>query len=94
MVLFGIVSVCVGVYELVKKTVVGRNVSASTPEEIKKFSKVDATTYLVEGVLVICLGFDKYLPFMNNSIAPIVIFIAIVIMVIYNYRMAKKMLSR
>ena len=94
MVLVGIIAILVGAYELMKKTVVGRNVSASTPEEIRKFSTFDGITYLVEGILVILLAFDEQLPFMQNSVAPLLCLMMIITVVIINFIMAKKILSR
>ncbi len=94
MVLVGIIAILVGAYELMKKTVVGRNVSASTPEEIRKFSTIDGITYLVEGVLVILLAFSDQLPFMQNAFAPTLCFAMIVTVVVINFVMARKILSR
>lgn len=94
MVLVGIVSILVGAYELIKKTVVARNVAASTPEEIRKFSTIDGITYLVEGVLVILLAFSDQLPFMQNAFAPMLCLVMIITVVVINYIMARKILSR
>ena len=94
MILVGVIAVIMGVYELSMKKVVGRNVTASKPEEIVKFSRIDGVTYLIEGTLCILLGFSDYIPFMNGSIMPLVVLIAIIALVIFNYVMAKKILSR
>lgn len=94
MVLFGIIAVMTGGYELLKKTVVGRNVAASKPEEIAKFSKIDGITYLVEGVCAILLGFSDQIPFMQNGVVKILAVVLIVAAIIMNFVMARKMLSR
>lgn len=93
MVFIGLIAVFAGTYELTKKTVVGRNVRASKPEQIRKFSEIDGATYLGEGVLVIVLAFSDYLPFVSTVPGKTVIVVLIVTLVIFNYIMARKTLD-
>ena len=93
MVFLGIVAIFAGAYEWAKKTVVCRNVRASTPEQIRKFSPIDGFTYIGEGILVILLAFENYLPFMKTRAAEYIVCALIVALAVYNYIMAKKLLN-
>ena len=93
MVFIGLVAIFAGAYEYTKKTVVGRNVRASTPEQIRRFSVYDAFTYIGEGVLVILLAFSDYIPFMNSEVASITVTVLIGVLLVFNYVMAKKLLN-
>ena len=73
MVFVGIVAVFAGIYELAKRTVIGRNVKASTPEQIKKFSVADGIFYILEGISVILMAFEDHLPFVNSNAIAILI---------------------
>lgn len=93
MVFIGLVAIFVGTFEYMKKTVVGRNVRASKPEQIRNFSVVDAFTYIGEGVLVILLAFSDYIPFLAGEASRTVLVVLLLALVVFNYIMAKKMLD-
>lgn len=93
LVFLGIVAFCMGSYELAKKTVVGRSTSASTPEQIRRFSKVDGCCYLAEGGLAILLAFSEQIPFLAADGAKLVLVLLFVAVMIYNFVMARKLLN-
>lgn len=93
MVFIGIVAVCMGMYEIARKTVAGRNTSASTADQIRKFSRVDGTTYIIEGTVVILMAFSDYIPFMGTTAGLYTAAGTLIACVIFNFIMAKKLLN-
>ena len=93
MVFVGIIAVCTGMYEIAKKTVAGRNTAASTQEQIRKFSTIDGTTYIIEGTVVILMAFSDYIPFLGTTAGLYTAAGILVACVIYNFVMAKKLLN-
>ncbi|MCQ2401083.1 MAG: hypothetical protein MJ059_04065 [Lachnospiraceae bacterium] len=93
MVFIGIVAVCMGMYEIAKKTVAGRNTAASTQEQIRRFSTIDGTTYIIEGSVVILMAFSDYIPFMGTTAGLYTGLGILIACVVYNFIMAKKILN-
>lgn len=92
LVFFGVVALCMGVYELAKQTIVGRNTSASTPEQIRKFSKIDGICYIIEGLAAILLAFSDYIPFLAGK-GTLALGAIVVITMIVNFILARKYLN-
>lgn len=93
LVLLGIIAFCMGCYELYKKTVVGRNTSASTPEQIRKFSTVDGVCYLIEATVAFLLAFSEQIPFLKADGPKLALAVVFVITMIVNFVLARKMLA-
>jgi len=93
LVFLGIIALGMGSYELYKKTVVGRNTSASTPEQIRKFSTVDGVCYLIEAGAAILLAFSEQIPFLKSGVAKLGLAVLLVVTMIVNYILARKMLG-
>jgi len=93
LVFLGIIALCMGTYELYKKTVVGRNTSASTPEQIRRFSKVDGICYLVEAAVALLLAFSGQIPFLASDGAKLALAVIFLGTMIVNFVLAKKMLN-
>ena len=93
MVFIGIIAVCTGMYEIAKKTVAGRNTAASTQEQIRKFSTIDGTTYIIEGTVVILMAFSDYIPFLGTAAGLYTAAGTLVACVIFNFVMAKRILN-
>ena len=92
LVFLGIIAFCLGAYELIKKTVVGRNTSASTEEQKRAFAPVDGCCYLGEGIIAILLAFSKQL-FGDNRVILITLAVIFVGLMVFNFIMARKMLG-
>lgn len=93
MVFVGIIAVCMGMYEIAEKTVAGRNTSASTQEQIRRFSLIDGTTYMIEGTVVIFMAFSDYIPFMGTTLGLYTGAGILVACVIFNFVMARRILN-
>ena len=93
LVFLGTVAVCMGAYEIAKKTVVGRNTSASTSEQIRSFAVVDGVCYIAEGTVAILLAFAQQLPLLSGDVPKTVLVVLLAGIMIYNFVMAKKLLN-
>lgn len=92
LVFLGIIAFCLGAYELIKKTVVGRNTAASTEEQKRAFAPVDGCCYLGEGIIAILLAFSNQL-FADNKTVLIVLALIFIGLMVFNFIMARKILG-
>jgi len=92
LVFLGIIAFGVGAYELIKKTVVGRNTAASTEEQKRAFSKVDGCCYIGEGIIALLLAFSNQL-FGDNQIVLILLAVIFIGIMVFNFIMARKMMG-
>lgn len=79
--LIGIAAVAVGIYELVTKKLVGRDLSAATEEGIRKFLPFDVLTYVGVGLLILFTSSSQWIPFAGNmwvNIASMVLSFALI----------------
>jgi len=65
-VIIGIVAVCIGVYILFTRKLVGRSTGSASKETIKKFIPIEVGTYISEGLLLILLGSPERFPFVDT----------------------------
>lgn len=89
----GIIAVGIGIYELITKTLAGRDAYSPTKEQIRQFLPYDAATYIICGLLLALTGSGKYIPFVTNGyfvVASIVISLAVIIV---NVRMTRRILG-
>jgi len=94
LVALGLIALGMGVYELYKKTVVGRNISASTPEQVREFSRIDGICYLVEALVAFLLAFSEQIPFLAGSdYAKFALAVIFVCTMVANFILARKMLN-
>jgi len=92
LVFLGIIAFGVGAYELIKKTVVGRNTSASTEEQKREFSKYDGCCYIGEGIIALLLAFSNQL-FGDNKVVLILLALLFIGLMVFNFIMAKKIMG-
>lgn len=89
----GAVAVAVGIYMLITKKLIGRK--EGVPKKLEaKFVKLDAATYIAEGLLSASLGLGSIVPFLNNLIVQFIIIALGVCVVAVNYFIGKKIKSK
>ena len=63
----GILAVGIGFYELLTKSLVGRDAYRPKKEQVKKFLPYDAGTYIIAGALLAMTGAGDYFPFVRSG---------------------------
>lgn len=67
--IIGAAAICVGIYVLITKKLIGRNTGSAKRETILKFVPIEAATYVLEGILLMLMGLPQYFPFMGKDAA-------------------------
>ena len=92
--IIGVIAVGVGLYELITKSLVGRDAYRLTPEKTKKFLPYDVATYIIAGIALAMTGAGDYFPFAKSGwfvILSIGISMAVIIMnVVFTNRILGK----
>lgn len=89
----GAVAIVIGIYEIFTKRLVGRKLEDVPKERQLKFLPYDVATYIVCGILMMLLGLNAYLPFMNNGIIIMVIIVLSIAIVGMNAYFGNKILG-
>ena len=92
--IIGVVAVGIGLYELVTKTLLGRDCSVYKKEAIQKFLPYDIATYIVAGGLLGLMGAGKWFPWAKNTTFIIIGMIISLIAIVLNVVAANKILGK
>ena len=89
----GAVAIVIGIYEIITKRLVGRKLEDVPKERQLKFLPFDVATYIGCGILMMLLGLNAYLPFMNNGIIIMVVIVLSIAIVGMNAYFGNKILG-
>ena len=70
--IIGLIAVGIGIYELVTKKLVGRDLDGISEDKIKKFLPYDVATYVIAGGLMALTGANAKFTFMQNTTVMVV----------------------
>ena len=65
--IIGLIAVGIGIYELVTKKLVGRDLDGVSQDKIQKFLPYDVVTYVIAGGLMALTGANSKFTFMQNT---------------------------
>lgn len=92
--IIGFVAIGIGVYELLTKKLVGRELEGISEDRIARFLPYDVATYIVAGVLMALLGLGSKIPFMQNGIAVAAAIVLSLATIAFNAHYANKILGK
>lgn len=92
--LTGVLSIGVAGYEAWNRTLVGRDASRLSADQIRKFLPYDVLTYLLCGILLALLGLGGRIPFFQKGAVTAVIILLSIVVIALNVYFANRILGK
>ena len=90
----GILSVGIGIYELLTGKLAGRDISGIPAEKCRRFLPYDVATYILDGILMALLGQSSRIPFLQKPFAVPALVILAILIIGLNIYYANRILGR
>ena len=92
--IIGVIGVGIGLYELVTRNIVGRDLSGISETQIRKFLPYDVLTYIIAGALLALMGAGRWFAFVKTTAFIMISIFGSLAVIALNFVVANKILGK